>query len=144
MERAVNNSECNNMNMQESGMRFLLGALMLFASFSITAEEVTLEGIDYSVLVGGKTQIQLSFTGPAPQPGSFTIDNPARLAIDLPSTKLGLDKKSISIDSGIARSIRVAEGNGRSRVVVNLVSMVPYDIRSENNEIYINLSIEIL
>ena len=128
------------MNMQESGVRFLLGALMLIASFSITAEEVTLEGIDYSVLVGGKTQIQLSFTGPAPQPGSFTIDNPARLAIDLPSTKLGLDKKSISIDSGIARSIRVAEGNGRSRVVVNLVSMVPYDIRSENNEIYINLN----
>lgn len=140
MDRAVNNSECNNMKIKESGMRLILGVLMLIASFSSSAEEVMLEGIDYSVLAGGKTQIRLSFTGPAPQAGSFTIDNPVRLAIDLPATKLNLDKKSINIDSGIARSIRVAEGQGRSRVVVSLVSMVPYEIRSENNEIYINLN----
>ncbi len=140
MGQAMNNSECNNMKKQERGVGFLLGALLLIVSTSVSAAEVTLENIDYATLAGGKTQIQLSFSGPAPQPGTFTIDNPARLAIDLPSTKLGLDKKSISIDSGIARSIRVAEGQGRSRIVVNLVSMVPYDIRSENNEIYINLN----
>lgn len=128
------------MNMRESCVKFLLGTVMLIASFSILANEVTLEGIDYSILAGGKTQIQLSFSGPAPQAGSFTIDNPARLAVDLPSTKLNLDRKSISLESGIARSIRAAEGSGRSRVVVSLVSMVPYEIRSENNEIYINLN----
>lgn len=128
------------MNNQEYRSKLFLGALMLMLSFSLMAEEVALEAIDYSVLAGGKTQIQLSFTGPAPQPGSFTIDNPARLAIDLPATKLKYDKKSINVDSGAARTIRVAEGNGRTRVVVNLVSMVPYDIRSENNTIYISLN----
>ncbi|HEX9803491.1 MAG TPA: type IV pilus secretin PilQ [Gammaproteobacteria bacterium] len=113
--------------------------MMLFASIALSAQEVTLESVDYSVLASGKTQIRLGFTGPAPQAGSFTIDNPARLAIDLPSTKLGLDRKSVDIDSGIARVMRFAEGRGRTRMVVSLTRMAPYEIRSANNEITISI-----
>lgn len=127
------------MNKQNNSRQFFLGALMLMLSFPAMVEGVALEAIDYSVLSGGKSQIQLTFSGPAPQPGSFTIDNPARLAIDLPATTLNYDKKSIDLESGIARNIRLAEGNGRTRVVVSLSAMVPYEIRSENNVIYVNL-----
>jgi type IV pilus assembly protein PilQ len=140
VEQAITNSECKNMNMQTSGVGFILGALMLIASFSIAAQEVTLEDVNYTVMTGGKTQIRLSFSGLAPEPGSFTIDNPARLAVDLPATKLGLKKKNINIDSGVARLIRFAEGSGRTRVVISMVSLVPYEIRRANNEMYISIN----
>jgi len=139
VERAITNSEYKSMHMRTGGIRFILGAMMLFASIALSAQEVTLESVDYSVLASGKTQIQLGFSGPAPEAGSFTIDNPARLAIDLPSTKLGLDRKSVDIDSGIARVMRFAEGSGRTRMVVSLTRMAPYEIRSANNEIIISI-----
>lgn len=127
------------MNKQKNSRQYFLGTLMLMLSLSAMAEDVALEGIDYAVLSSGKTQIQLTFNGPAPQAGSFTIDNPARLAVDLPSTRLNYDKKSIEFETGIARRIRLAEGSGRTRMVVSLSTMVPYEIRSENNVLYVNL-----
>lgn len=127
------------MNKYKSSRHYILGVILLVLSFQVMAEDVALEAIDYSVLSSGKSQIQLTFSGPAPQPGSFTIDNPARLAIDLPATKLSYEKKTLELESGIARRIRLAEGRGRTRVVVSLAAMVPYDIRSENNVIYVNL-----
>ncbi len=127
------------MNKQKKCCQLILAILILMLAVPAMAEEVALERVDYSVLTGGKSQIQLVFSGPAPEPGSFTIDNPARLAIDLPATTLDYEKKSIELESGVARRIRLAEGRGRSRVVVTLAAMVPYEIRSENNVIYVNL-----
>lgn len=127
------------MNKQQNCHRLILAAFIWLLSSSAFAANVALEAIDYSVLEAGKAQIRLTFDGPAPQAGSFTIDNPARLAIDLPSTQLNYDKKTIELESGVARRIRIAEGSGRTRVVVSLATMVPYDIRTENNVMFINL-----
>ena len=47
-----------------------------------------LEAIDVQPLPGQQVQITMRLSGPAPQPLSFTIDNPARISFDLPGTTL--------------------------------------------------------
>lgn len=129
------------MNMRADGFKQILGlAMMLMMTSLHAATNVTLDDIEYSVMPGGNTQIHLSLSGPAPEAGSFTIDNPARIAVDLPNVKLNLEKRNISIANGTARDIRVAEAGSRTRVVISLVSMVPYEVRTENNDVYVTLN----
>ena len=45
-----------------------------------------LQAIDVQPLAGQQLQLTLRLSGPAPQPLSFTIDNPARISFDLPNT----------------------------------------------------------
>ncbi|HEX5420882.1 MAG TPA: hypothetical protein VFY39_12855, partial [Gammaproteobacteria bacterium] len=45
-----------------------------------------LESIDVHPLSGRRVELQLHLNAAAPKPMSFTIDNPARIALDLPGT----------------------------------------------------------
>ena len=99
----------------------------------------TLQDISYSALPGDRVQITLTLAGPAPTPLSFTIDNPARIALDLPDTTNGLASKTRSINVGVARSVNTAEARGRTRVVMNLTKLVPYDTRIEGNKLIITV-----
>ncbi|HWQ94856.1 MAG TPA: hypothetical protein VN418_05090, partial [Gammaproteobacteria bacterium] len=46
----------------------------------------TLQDISYTSLPGDRVEIKLTLSGPPEQPISFTIDNPARIALDFPNT----------------------------------------------------------
>ncbi|HZA96889.1 MAG TPA: AMIN domain-containing protein, partial [Burkholderiaceae bacterium] len=58
----------------------------------------------------------------APQgvPASFSVANPARVALDMPATVNGLGKNMVELNQGDVRSVNVVQSAGRSRVVVNL------------------------
>jgi type IV pilus assembly protein PilQ len=99
----------------------------------------TLESIDFSGLPGNKTEIVLTLSGPAPAPLSFTIDNPARIALDLPETGSALAQRTQPVGIGSAKSITAVEAQGRTRVVLNLLEMVPYETRTEGNKIIVTL-----
>lgn len=99
----------------------------------------TLESVDIGSLPGNKVQIVLKMSEPAEQPLSFTIDNPARIALDLQDTHNALGKSSQSIGVGLAKSLTAIEAQGRTRVVVNLVQMTPYETRVDGNKIVVTL-----
>ncbi len=113
--------------------------VLMFAN--ISRASVTVDGIDYTIQSANSAQIIVTLSSPSTeQPYSFTIDNPARLAVDLPGVNLNLEKKNITVDSGLIKSIRAVESGGRTRLVVSLLEVVPYEIRAENNQVYITLS----
>ncbi len=98
-----------------------------------------LEKIDFAGLPGNQVQITMEFRGSAANPASFTIDNPARIAFDLPATKNDLKKRSQPIGIGPAKSLTAVEVKGRTRVVLNLFEMVPYETRAEGNKLFVTL-----
>ena len=104
------------------------------------AQSNQLVGLDFVQLSGDRLEIIMELTGPAPDPISFTIDSPARIALDLADTGIALDRRARNIDQGVARSISTAEAEGRTRVVVNLSRMVPYATRVEGNRVYVTLN----
>ena len=102
--------------------------------------EVSLNDISYSALPGDKVQLSMEFSEALQEePVNFTIDNPARIAIDLPNVTLNLEEKSLSIGIGMAHSVAAVEAAGRTRVVVNLVRSTSYDISLQGNLVLVTL-----
>jgi type IV pilus assembly protein PilQ len=97
------------------------------------------QSIDVQPMVGKGAQLIITTSGPAPEPLTFTIDNPARISIDLPDTALALAQRRIDVRQGGLDSVLAAEGNGRSRLVLNLDRMVPYQTKVEGNRILVTL-----
>ncbi len=114
------------------------GALVLLLVTSATAANLT--GISYNALPGDKVQVKLELSeAPTTVPLSFTIDNPARIALDFPGTHLQVPDRNETIGVGVAHSVAAVEAGGRTRVVLNLVRMVPYDVKVEGNAVYVTL-----
>jgi type IV pilus assembly protein PilQ len=120
-----------------------LVALAAFATLpsraAWAADGVALQSIDVTPLPNERVQLTLHLSGPAPQPLSFTIDDPARIAIDLPNTTLALPSRRIDVQSGGLSSILAAEAKDRSRLVLSLDHLVPYDITRQGNDILVTL-----
>ncbi|MDX2503939.1 MAG: type IV pilus secretin PilQ [Gammaproteobacteria bacterium] len=98
-----------------------------------------LENISFSSIPGDKVQVVLQFSEAAPEPGTFTIDSPARIALDFPDTGVALAKKRQTIGIGLARSVTAVAAGGRTRVVLNLVSLTKYTTEIDGNNVVIVL-----
>src|SRR5262245_41060037 len=99
-----------------------------------------LESIESSVLPGDKVELKLKLSDTAPQPLTFTVDNPARISLDLPDTGIAMPSRRVDVKKGVLDTVNVAEANGRTRVVLNLDRMVTYDTRAEGDFIYVTLA----
>jgi len=122
---------------------FAAACLIMGGTASVCAAETssgnTLQSVDVVGLPGNKAQITLILSKPAPAPLSFTIDNPARIALDFPDTSNGLAQRSQDIGIGVAESLTAVEAQGRTRVVINLSDMVPYEAHADGNKIILTV-----
>jgi type IV pilus assembly protein PilQ len=103
------------------------------------ADQPALQAIDVQPLPGQQLQLTMRLSGPAPQPLSFTIDNPARISFDLPNTTLALASRRIDVHAQGLDTIVAAETKDRTRLVLNLDKLVPYDTRVQGNDIIVML-----
>ncbi len=118
----------------------MLAALLLLQGTAWGAARHVLRAIDFQRLAGDEVRIVLDFDGPAPEPLSFVIANPPRLALDFPDTRNTLTKRFLRVEAGAAQSINTAQSRDRTRVVVNLARMVPYQIKTDGNQVVVVLS----
>ncbi len=115
-------------------------ALLLFLGATASAQEGNrLQDIQIQSLPGDRVELKLIMSDVAPEPLAFTIENPARIALDLPDTVLGLSSRRRDVGLGPLKSVLTAEANGRTRVVLNLGSMVAYDTKRSGNTVTITL-----
>ena len=117
----------------------LAGALAFAAQVALAQAPTRLTKVELQPQPGNQLEVKLVLDGPAPQPVAFTIDNPARLAVDLPGTAVALESRRIDVKSGGVDSIVAAEASGRTRVVFNLESLQPYSTRTEGNNVIVSL-----
>ena len=107
---------------------------------SAPAYAVSLDNVSFASLPGDRVQIKLMLSEALPaDPLNFTIENPARIAIDFPNTSLNLAEKSQTIGLGSASSLSAVEAAGRTRVVINLTRSVSYNVNVEGNAVILNL-----
>ena len=137
----------NNINSNTRGVQMMTNRLghiaTIFGLMCIftLSQAATLDDISYSVLPGERVQLQIELSEPIQgEPLSFTIDNPARIALDFPNTTLGAVAKNQSIDVGVAHSVSAVEAAGRTRVVLNLVKSVGYDIEVQGSTLTLTLA----
>lgn len=115
--------------------RFLLALVAVVPLTSAAA--VKMEGIEFSSLPGDKTEIRMKFNGAPPKPTGYTIEQPARIALDLIGVTSDLDSKYHPLGSGNARSVTVVEAGDRTRVIVSMTELVGYSTRVEGDTLYV-------
>ncbi|MGI9303425.1 MAG: type IV pilus secretin PilQ [Gammaproteobacteria bacterium] len=116
-----------------------LAFILLSIGTALGQNGVGLQSMSFSTLPGDQVQVSLKFSRTPPEPLTFTIDNPARVALDFPNTSNLLEKRSQTIGIGIARSVNTAEAKGRTRVVLNLDRLVGYQTEIIGNELLLTL-----
>ncbi|AWM80690.1 type IV pilus secretin PilQ [Gammaproteobacteria bacterium ESL0073] len=104
---------------------------MLFAA--------NLKDMEVVSLPGEQVQLKLIFDEPVKLPSGYTIDQPARIALDLPGVTNQVKEKRRTVDIGNVKNLTVVEAGNRTRLVVGLNSLVPYTSRVEGNNVYIVL-----
>ena len=115
--------------------RFTLSLVTIFLSQQLVAAD--LQSLDVAALPGDRVELKITFDEPVLAPRGYTIEQPARIALDLPgvSSKLGVKNKELGV--GNARSVTVVEAKDRTRLIINLTSLAPYSTRAEGNVLFI-------
>ena len=133
MNKSLHNSQIHNtVNMQNIYIILRItalkgvSALLLFMMAMTAYAQNELQDIKVASLPNDEIKLSLQFANPPTEPLAFTIDNPARIALDFPDTNSALASRFQNIGIGIAQSVNAAEAKGRTRVVVNLSRMEDY------------------
>ncbi|WP_460070837.1 type IV pilus secretin PilQ [Pseudomonas sp. S1_A06] len=97
----------------------------------------SLKTLDVAALPGDRVELKLSFDGPPPSPRGYTTEQPARIALDLPGVTNQLSSKRRDLGGGNARSATVVEAGDRTRLIIGLTQLAPYDTRIEGNNLFV-------
>ncbi|HET9446073.1 MAG TPA: type IV pilus secretin PilQ [Steroidobacteraceae bacterium] len=125
-----------------SSLRRLGIGVLLFAGATLQAWAQganRLEGITFTTGAGNKVELTLRLSDTAPTPLTFTVDNPARIALDLPDTSVSMTSRRVDVKTGVVDTVNVAEAGGRTRVVLNVDNLVPYETKVSGNTIIVSV-----
>lgn len=113
------------------------------AAFALTLTSQSMasvvEEISFTSRSGGKFEIRMDFDTVPDDYKGYTVEKPARIALDFANTKSGLDRKRFSLPYGNATAVMVVEAGDRTRMIVNLVKLVPYETRVEGNSFFVTV-----
>ena len=111
----------------------LAGSLLL----SLATHASSLTNVEFNALEGGRFEARFRFDGAAPEVKGYSIEKPARIALDLVGVENKLEQKKFPLSYDNASSAVVLEGRDRTRVVLNLVRLASYETRVEGNELIV-------
>ncbi|MDH1561386.1 type IV pilus secretin PilQ [Pseudomonas chengduensis] len=121
--------------MNSSLSRLSVALLAVLLSPAVLA--ANLQDLNVASLPGDRVELKLSFDEPVTAPRGYTIEQPARIALDLPGVSNKLGSKNRELGVGNARSVTIVEAKDRTRLIVNLTSLAPYSTRVEGNDLYV-------
>ncbi|WP_157314262.1 type IV pilus secretin PilQ [Chitinibacter sp. GC72] len=125
------------MNMTKILSRFTQVALMLIAPFAIAAELSSITAVEVSNISAEKQIVKITFNGTPPVPTSFSVNSPPRIAFDFANTSNQAGQSAVQVNGAALRLINIAEGTGRTRLVLNLQKPASYETKVENNSLLI-------
>lgn len=105
----------------------------------MAASAATLQDVRHVELPGGKLELRLRFDETPPEVRGYTIERPARIALDLVGAKSAVRQRHINLGQGNARSLTVVEAADRTRMIVSLAQPGGYDTRADGKELVVTL-----
>jgi type IV pilus assembly protein PilQ len=118
--------------------RGAFAALGLILSFALQAQSA-IESVSGSIQ-GGAEVVRIELSQPlASAPVGFSIQSPARIALDFPGYTSSLGRSLVEINQGNLRSVNVAQAGDRSRVVLNLKVATTYKTQMQGKTLLVFL-----
>jgi type IV pilus assembly protein PilQ len=132
------------MKNQNKGMTMRMWQQLLVATaFMLTAMAVQAQSAIESVtgsMQGGVEVIKIDLTQPlAAIPTGFSIQSPARIALDFPGVSNAIGRSTIDINQGNLKSVSVVQAGDRTRVVLNLKQPTTYTAQLQGKSLLVML-----
>lgn len=124
-------------SLKASSLKTLLLGLACLAAGAGQAIANTLEDIRFSSLPGDSFEVRMQFQTLPSEPTGYTIEQPARIVLDFPGVQNGLGQNRFPLSLANIKSAMVLEGDGRTRLVLNLAELTGYRSRVEGSNTYI-------
>ena len=94
-----------------------------------------IDDIAFNSLPGGQFEIRLNLDeAVGDDVSTYTIEEPARIIVDFPDTRSNLEQKRYNLPDGNATSVLILEAGARTRMVINMVNLSPYEVDSSGRE----------
>jgi type IV pilus assembly protein PilQ len=114
-----------------------LAGLVGFGGAALAQADNAIERVDATQTTTGVV-VTIEMKNPvAAVPASFSVSNPARIALDLPQTVNALGKNQVELNQGDVRSVNVVQAAGRSRVVVNLKRPLTHNVTVDGKRVLV-------
>jgi type IV pilus assembly protein PilQ len=120
--------------MTKAIVRALVAFLCLLV---VPAQASVIQDLSFTSRSGGKFEIRVDFDEVPEGYKGYTVEKPARIALDFPGTQSALDRRRFSLPYGNATAVMLVEAGERTRMVVNLVKLVPYETRVQGNSLFV-------
>jgi type IV pilus assembly protein PilQ len=129
-----------NSNPQRSkSVLYWLACVVLFGVSSASSAQNALTNLS-TTLQGGAALVRIEFAQPLQAiPTGFTIQTPARIALDFPNFSNQSGKASVEINQGNLRSAQIVQAGERVRVVFNLKQAVSYKAEIQGQSLLVTL-----
>ncbi len=114
------------------GLGLLVGVLVAHAQSAIEAVSGSLQGGTEVVRIDLSQALSAAPTG-------FTIQSPARIALDFPGVSNGMGRSTVDINQGNLRSVSVVQAGDRTRVVFNLKQPTTYKTQLQGKSLLVVL-----
>ncbi len=114
----------------------LAGMLSAVSTISVAA---TLKSIEANALSGDSMEVRLQFEGGVPESKGYSIEQPARIALDLLGPDTDVAGKRQNLGTGNARSVTIVEAKDRTRLIFNLDSLTAYTTRVDGDSLVVVL-----
>ena len=132
------------MNINNSGLRFdmwrrfvIAWALMLLAPLAFA--QTAIEAVTGS-MQGGAEYVRIDLSNALDAvPTGFTIQAPARIALDFPGVTNAMGRSTIDVNEGNLKSISVVQAGDRTRVVLNLKQPTTYRAEIQGKSLLVML-----
>ncbi|WP_255992116.1 type IV pilus secretin PilQ [Chitinolyticbacter albus] len=112
---------------------------MMIAALVVVAQAANITNVEVNSVSNDKQIVKVVFDGPVPQPTSFSVNAPPRLAFDFAGTANKAGKSAVQVNGTALRLVNIAEGSGRTRVVLNLNKQAAYDAQVDGNSYLITI-----
>jgi type IV pilus assembly protein PilQ len=125
------------------GLSYVFGCLLLCVT-AMSAESAILEKIAFTPQPGSQLAVTLTFDQPfLAEVDSYAIEKPARVVLDLPGTRSMLGEKRFKLPQANATSVLVLESEDRTRVIINLVELLPFHTVVSGDQLTLQLGGEV-
>ena len=118
--------------------RVFLAASLMLAALAAQAQ-IAIEAVSGAVQ-GGVEVVRIDLTQPlAAIPTGFSIQSPARIALDFPGVSSAMGRSTVEINQGNLKSVSVVQAGDRTRVVLNLKQSTAYKAQLQGKSLLIVL-----
>ena len=119
--------------------RRVCSAFVLLVVSNLAQAQVAIESVTGS-LQSGVEVVRVDLSQPLTQlPAGFSIQSPARIALDFPNVVSSMGRSNIEVNQGNLKSVSVVQAGNRTRVVLNLKQFTTYKTQLQGKSLLIVL-----